>query len=118
MIFSVRATESGSRMSTYKSKQLGRIMEEVLIFHVSLCAFSLHSQKENTVIFFSKSRLFLPKSTAQRVIGEVGRRNWVLTHESYMRSLLKQLTLRNQAFSAYEMCTFIKVLLEAYYLGN
>lgn len=67
---------------------------------------------------FFKSRLFLPKSTAQRVIGEVGRRNWVLTHESYMRSLLKQLTLRNQAFSAYEMCTFIKVLLEAYYLGN
>lgn len=52
VIFSVRATECGSRMSTYKSKQLGRIMEEVLIFHVSLCAFSLHSQKENTVIFF------------------------------------------------------------------
>ena len=84
-------------MSTYKSKQLGRIIEEVLIFHVSLCENSLHSQKENTVFlsFFLKSKLFLPKSTAQRVIGEVARRNWVFTHESYMRSLLKQLTLRN-----------------------
>lgn len=111
-------------MSTYKSKQLGRIIEEVLIFHVSLCEFSLSTPRRKIQVFFVFVFVFFlsldysyPNLLYQRVIGEVGRSNWVLTHESDMRSLLQQLTPVKLGFSAY-VCTFIKVLLEACYLGN
>lgn len=86
----------GAGCPLIRANSLAGLLKKSLFFMFPYVNFlSTPRRKIQFFVFFFKSKLFLPKSTAQRVIGEVGRRNWVLTHESYMRSLLKQLTLRN-----------------------